>query len=78
VKRFLTSGIRVALCLAALASPAKNKIVIVPPHCVEVDRFYKPCHPAKYGGYDCQVHISVKHDPDCQQYDHRELLQVPR
>jgi hypothetical protein len=79
MKRFLTLGIRVVLCLAAgVASTAKDKIVSAPPHCLELDRFYKPCPPSKYGGYDCKVHISIKPLPGCVEFDHQRILQVSK
>lgn len=68
--------------LAVLALPcavdARDKIIMVPKNCVVVDQFYKPCPQSLHGGYDCQIHISIKSDPDCQQYDHQRFLQVPK
>lgn len=78
MKRFLTLGIRVVLCLALVAE-ARDRVIMVPPHCVEVDDFQKPCKAAKYGGYDCEhVHIRIKALPECTAFDHQRILQVPK
>ena len=78
MKRFLTLGIRVAMCLALVAE-ARDRVTLVPPHCVILDDFPKPCPASKRGGYDCpSAHITIKMDPDCQQYDHQRFLQVPK
>lgn len=78
MKPFLTLGILASLCLGTLAGTAKEKIVLAPPHCLDLDRFYKPCPASRHGGFDCKVHISVKPLPECAEYDHQRFLQVPR
>lgn len=57
----------------------KPAVHFVPPHCVEVDSFGKPCRVAKSGGYDCdRVHIKIKLLPECREFDQQNFLEIPR
>lgn len=66
-----------ALMAATGASEKKPVIISVPPVCIDVDRFYGPCPPSKYGGNDCKVHVKVKPNPDCNQYNTQQAIHVP-
>lgn len=55
----------------------KSEIHFVPPHCVEVVRFEKPCPAEEHGGYRCdKVHIKIKLLPECREFDRQNFLQI--
>lgn len=63
-------------CAGAKKVKAGQHVVEMPPHCSVVDKFYKPCPPARGGGFDCHVHVRVKASHECNQYNTRDLLHV--
>jgi hypothetical protein len=72
-----------ALSLLAMDGSAavkqQSQVHFVPPHCIEVDGFGKPCRAAKYGGYNCEkVHIRIKPLPECREFDRQHFLEIPR
>lgn len=69
------------LSLTACAGNRRVKpgqhVVTMPPECASIDKFYEPCRPAKDGvGYDCHVHMKVKPQRECNQYNTQDILQV--
>jgi hypothetical protein len=74
-------------CLLTLAGTAREKIIFVPPHCVEVTRFDKPCVHAKRQkdatvdpeDISCPlVHIRIKPLPECSEFNQAAIFQVPK
>jgi hypothetical protein len=65
-----------ALTIALTATMGAGKVLFVPAHCVNVDKFYGVCKPSQYEGFDCHVHMKVKPDRDCNMYNTRDVLQV--
>ena len=63
---------------AAHYRPQRQVIVYPPGHCVEVTGFAKPCLPSKSGqGYTCDsVTIRIKPDPECNQWNGQNVIDV--
>jgi hypothetical protein len=63
-------------CSAGVKRKPKPHIVLVPPYCAVITRFDKPCPPG-LGDHVCNgVHLKIKPDPDCNEYNRQQVLQV--
>lgn len=78
MKRFVFITALISFFLAASLA-AKERLIQVPAHCVEVYEFGKPCPPkAKAAGWTCNdVSVRIRKLDECKQYDTENFIFVP-
>lgn len=70
-------GILLLILSAYVGARKPQHVVIVPGHCVNVDKFYGTCKPSGNAeGFDCHVHIRVQPFHECNQFNVQDILQV--